>query len=73
VVQASQKDYTINRKRINIMKWSFFFDHGNSNLPRVYPTARKPDIPITGATSLDQHLRRLIASVGQMLADGILL
>ena len=25
----------------------FKFNHGNNNLPRVYPTACKPDIPIT--------------------------
>ena len=24
-----------------------FFNHGNNNLPRVYPTARKLDIPVT--------------------------
>ena len=29
------------------IKFYIFFNHGNNNLPRVYPTARKPDIPIT--------------------------
>jgi len=29
------------------IKFYIFFNHGNNNLPRVYLTVRKPDIPIT--------------------------
>ena len=30
------------------LQWLYvFFNHGNNNLPTIYPIARKPDIPVT--------------------------